>query len=167
MSKGNGPSELVEGDNEEDLLEPFDPDEQAMEADDYTPEELDEYLTADKVLLPHGGDNVRALVKERVKDDQGRPVGLRNSNPMLDTRKYEGQFPDGSTDAFTANLIAENLYSQTDMEGKSFTILNEIIGHRKDKHAVNKTDEDFIYGRKRHTTAGWQLEAAFADGTTY
>jgi hypothetical protein len=75
------------------LLEPFDPDEQAMEADDYTPEELDEYLTAE-ILLPHGGDNVRALVKEGVKDDQGRHVGLRNSNPMLDTRKYQVQFPD-------------------------------------------------------------------------
>ena len=159
------PSELFEGDNEEDL-EPFDPKEQAMDADEYTPEELDEYLTAE-VLLPYGGDNVRALVKKRVKDDQGRPVGLRNLNPILDTRKYEVEFPDGSTDAFTANMIAENLFAQTDMEGRSFTILKDIVGHRKDEHAVNKTDEDYINGRKRHTTAGWHLEAEMADGTTH
>ena len=159
------PSELFEGDNEEDL-EPFDPKEQAMDADEYMPEELDEYLTAE-VLLPYGGDNVRALVKKRVKDDQGRPVGLRNLNPILDTRKYEVEFPDGSTDAFTANMIAENLFAQTDMEGRSFTILKDIVGHRKDEHAVNKTDEDYINGRKRHTTAGWHLEAEMADGTTH
>jgi hypothetical protein len=89
------------------LLEPLDPDEQAMEADDYTPEELDEYLTAE-VLLPHGGDNVRALVKEGVTDDQGRHVGFRNSNPMLDTRKYQVQFPDGSTDGGRSLLLVED-----------------------------------------------------------
>ena len=159
------PSELFEGDNDEGL-EPFDPDEQKMDADEYTPAELDEYLTAE-VLLPYGGEKVRAIVKHRVVDNQGLPVGLRNNNPILDTRQYEVEFPDGSTDAFTANMIAENLYSQIDEEGRSYAILKDIVGHRKDSKAVKKTDEDYINGRKRHTTAGWQLEAEFADGTTH
>jgi hypothetical protein len=56
-------------------------------------------------------------------------------------------------------LIAENLYAQTDTEGRYFSILKEIVGHRKDNKAVKKTDEDFINGKKCHTTVGWQLEA--------
>ena len=158
------PTGLFDGDDEEDL-EPFAPEHLAMDADDYTPEELDEYLTAE-VLLPLGGEQVRATVKKRVKDDLDRPVGLRHANPILDTRQYEVEFPDGSTDAFTANMIAENLFAQTDMEGRSFSIVKDIVGHRKDEHAVNKTDEDYINGIKRHTTAGWHLEVEFADGTT-
>jgi hypothetical protein len=85
------PLEIFEGDNEEDL-EPIDPSEQKMDADEYTPAELDEYLTA-KVLLPYGGENVHAIVKEHKKDDQGRPIGLRNPTQylILNSMKWNSQ----------------------------------------------------------------------------
>ena len=40
---------------------------------------------------------------------------------MLDTRLYEVEFEDGSTDRFTANVIADNVYAQMDEEGKAAT----------------------------------------------
>jgi hypothetical protein len=47
------PLDLFEDDDE--VVEPCDPEGARPEADDYTPEALDEYLTA-QVLLPHGGE---------------------------------------------------------------------------------------------------------------
>ena len=55
---------------------------------------------------------------------------IRNANPLLDSREYEVEFPDGSIEAFTANLIAENLLSQVDAEGRSYSVLREIVDHR-------------------------------------
>jgi hypothetical protein len=34
---------------------------------------------------------------------------------MLDTRNYEIEFPDGRSDEYTANAIAENMYAQCDI----------------------------------------------------
>jgi hypothetical protein len=65
--------------------------------DDHTPESYDEFLTA-QVLLPQGGEAKKATVVGRKRDHDGRPIGKRHANPLLDTRLYELEFPDGSTD---------------------------------------------------------------------
>ena len=41
---------------------------------------------------------------------------------------YEVEFPDGSTETLSTNLIAENLYAQVDVEGNSHAILKHIVG---------------------------------------
>ena len=129
--------------------------------DKFTPEELDEYMTA-CVLLPRGGDQERGWVRRRVKDDDGKPIGLRHSNPVLDTRSYEVEFADGSTEVYTANLIAENLFAQVDSEGHEHLLLSTIIGHASDRSAV-LADDGFITAkngitRPRITTCGWKLQ---------
>lgn len=43
-------------------------------------------------------------------------------------------------DVFTANIIAENLYSQINAEGNSYSILAERIDHKSDGTAVPKDD---------------------------
>ena len=131
------PPEFLFEDDHEDPVEPAFPEGTAREADDYTPKELDEYLTAD-VMLPHGGESARAKIIGRTKDPHGNPIGLRNDNPILDTRYYDVEFPDGSTDSFTANLIAENLFSQIDDEGRSYQILKDIVGHQSNAKALQK-----------------------------
>jgi hypothetical protein len=85
----------------EDKLEPAEPDSTMPESDDYTPEVYNAYLTAE-VLLPNGGDVTRAKVIGRKRDAEGNPAGHRHSNPILDTREYKVQFPDGATNIFTA-----------------------------------------------------------------
>jgi hypothetical protein len=44
--------------------------------------------------------------------------GLVNAKSMLYTRTYEMEIPDGCSDEYTANVIAENMYAQCDIEGR-------------------------------------------------
>jgi len=157
-------------DTGDDVPEPMESDASRPEEDDYSPEAFDEYLTAE-VLLPRGGETARAVVMKRLVDPDGKPVGSRHSNPMLDTRQYEVEFPDGSRDSFTANMIAENLFSQVDEEGKSFAVMDSIVDHRKTDKALSRREGYTIdkrtgAKRKRHTTAGWEFQVEWRDGST-
>jgi hypothetical protein len=93
----------------DDGIEPFKPEATRADADDYTPESMDEYISA-SVLLPRGEDVVRAKVVGRKHGRDGNPLRMRHLNPNLDTREYQVEFPDGSTATYAANVIAENLY---------------------------------------------------------
>jgi hypothetical protein len=137
-----------------------------VEADSWTPEAYDQYLTA-LVLLPRGDSQERAVLKRRTKDDDGNPVGKRDANPILDTREYEVEFPDGSIDVYTANTLAEAMYSQVDDEGRHVLMLKEIVDHSKDRSAVH-IDDGFVSGsqQRRWTTKGWKLVVEWKDGTT-
>ena len=149
--------------------EPADADAMMPEADDYTPEAYDEYLTAE-VLLPSMGTVTKAKVTGRKRDADGNPIGKRHSNPILDTREYEVEFPDGATDVFTANIIAENLYAQVDDEGNSYSIFSEIIDHKKNGSAVTMDDAYVATKngvlRRRRTTKGWKLLVSWKDGSS-
>ena len=153
----------------EDNYEPAEPEAAMPEADDYTPEAYDEYLTAE-VLLPNMGDITKAKVTGRKRDADGKPIGVRNTNPILDTREYEVEFPDGATDVFTANMIAESMYSQVDGDGHSFTLMSEITDHKSDGTAVSKDDGIEVTNsgqrRLRRTTRGWKLLVSWKDGST-
>jgi hypothetical protein len=77
-------------------------------------------------------DVTKAQIKARKRDADGNPIGWRHTNLILDTHKYKVEFPYGATDMFTANIIAENLYSQVDEEGNSYSIFSEIVNHKSD-----------------------------------
>ena len=164
----NPPDDLFD-DEGEDVVAPFEEPPNDPDTEEYTPEALDEYLHAE-VMLPHGGDLLKAKVIGRKHDADGRPIGVRNANPILDSRLFDVEFPDGSTDSFTANQIAENLYSQVDEEGRTFQVLGDIVDHKKGTTAVS-LDEGYVITRtgtkrRRHTTAGWQLQVEWKDGST-
>jgi hypothetical protein len=81
------------------------------------------------------------------------------------------EFPDGSTDEFTANIIAENLYSQVDTEGRAYEIFKAIVDHRKGEGAVSPERAHYTnkHGQKvlRPTTKeGWDLLVEWKDGFT-
>jgi hypothetical protein len=153
-------------DGNKETTNPLEPEAQMPEADEnYSSELFDQYLTA-QVLLDRGGEGQLGVVKQRKRDSNGNPVGLSNANPLLDTREYEVEFPDGTVDVLTANTIAESLYSQVDQEGNSFAILSGLVDHRKDGTAVT-LDNAKIPGtnKLRRTTKGWQLLAEWRDGS--
>ena len=83
------------GPNSPDLKEEQDP----------TPEYGDVYLNAE-VLFSLGGEMQRGIVRKRKRDVDGNPMGRENQNPILDTRLYEVEFPDGRTEELAANAIA-------------------------------------------------------------
>jgi hypothetical protein len=57
---------------------------ESPEADDFTSESWDKYLSA-QVLLPKGDPQQRGQVIHRKRDNNGQPIGLRQRNPWLDT----------------------------------------------------------------------------------
>jgi hypothetical protein len=141
----------------------------AVERDEYTPDAYDNYLNAE-LLLPEGDNKVRARVVKRAKGEDGNPIGLYNRNPLLDSREYTVEFPDGTTAEYTANIIAENLFSQSDSEGNQYVILKEICDHKKDGRAILKEDgfTTSKNGNKvpKTTTKGWNLLVEWKDGSS-
>jgi len=125
--KDDSPAEGLTLEDELDLND--EPEEEAkLEQDDYTEESYDAYLGAE-LLIPSGDHFIVGRVTKRKRDNNGNPIGLRNSNPILDTREYEVQFGDGSTLEYTANLVAEKMMAQSDPEGNRHMIFKETVDH--------------------------------------
>jgi len=139
------------------------------EADKIQHEAYDRYITV-KVCVPKGGEMSYGTVKNRKRRLDGDLMGRSNANPILDTSIYEVEFDDGSTEAYTVNIIAEHIYSQVDGEGYTQCMLNEIVDHKKDNMVVTKEDGliPTKSGRKlpKRTTKGWQFLCQWNDGTT-
>jgi hypothetical protein len=60
---------------------------------------------------------------------------------MVDKRTYEIEFPDGHSDEYTSNFIAENMiYDQCEAEGRQYNLMEGIIYHNTDGNAVDRAD---------------------------
>jgi hypothetical protein len=68
--------------------------------------------------VPIGDEILSGKVVRRKRELDGTVRGRANENSMLDTISYEIEFPDGRSDEYTANVIAENMYAQCDAEGR-------------------------------------------------
>ncbi|TAN87586.1 MAG: hypothetical protein EYR95_16485, partial [Phormidium sp. SL48-SHIP] len=80
-------------DEDEDVAVEFEEDPGIPEADEFpTPELYDEYLNS-LVMVPEGDGRKEGRVTKRLKDRHGMPVGVRHQNYLMDTRKYEVEFP--------------------------------------------------------------------------
>ena len=133
------------------------------EADDaFTPDVYDMYLNME-LAIPQGDSLEPRLARatKRLKDANGLPTGLANENPILDTRMYEVEYLDGERMSLAANNIAENLFAQIDDEGNRQMLMDEIIGHWSNEHAVKQQDAFIMTKtgtkRRRETTKGWEL----------
>lgn len=163
------PDDLFDEINEDFEWEQDEPEAAMPDVDDYTPDSMDNYLNAE-VVLPRGGSLSQGKVLRRLYGEDLKPIGLRNNNPILDTREYEVQFEDGEVSTYQANLIAEHMYSQCDEEGHRLMLLKEIIDHRKNGNAV-AVDDGYVMtksGNKvpRKTTIGWDLMVEWKDGSS-
>jgi hypothetical protein len=107
------------------------------------------------------GDEIRSgKVVRRKRELDGTVRGRANANSMLDTRTYEIEFPDGRSDEYTANVIAENMYAQCDIEGRQYNLMEGIVDHNTDGNAVEPADMYIKHGNNkkvRKTTKGWNL----------
>eukprot|EP00978_Attheya_sp_CCMP212_P021053 scaffold61086_cov39-Attheya_sp.AAC.1 len=140
------------------------------DADDYDEETLNKWLSA-KVLLPHGDTQSPATIRCRKRNHEGDPVGTSHLNPVLDTRVYAVEFNDGMQQEYTANLIATSIFAQVDDEGYEFILMDKIIEHKADGHAVQCDDMMYIIGKNgnkhmRRITIGWKLLVKWKDGSS-
>jgi hypothetical protein len=128
----------------------------------------DQYVGA-RARVPIGDEIRSGKVVRRKRELDGTVRGRANANSMLDTRTYEIEFPDGLSDEYTANVIAENMYAQCDIEGRQYNLMEGIVDHRTDGHAVEPSDMYIKHGSNKKvskTTKGWHLCVELKDGTT-
>ena len=103
------------------------------EADDeFDPQIFDKYVNMEISLDRQSDGSEFARVTKRLKDKEGRSIGIASDKPILDTRMYEVQYADGHKPAMTANNTANIFFAQVDQYGNRFVLFNEIINHRKD-----------------------------------
>ena len=69
------------------------------------------------LLSQHGGHIQSAKFIRYAKDDTCTVIGVRNSNPLIDTRVKDVMFLYGSLQQYAANVITDEIYSQVDTEG--------------------------------------------------
>ena len=131
--------------------------------------DFNSYIAA-KVKLPRDGHTfANAQVIGRAKDECGDLIGKHNQNPLLDTSVYEVKFDDGAVERYTANIIAENIYSQVDKDGVTVSHLHDTLDHKTDETAVPKSEGTFRGPngtvRKKQTTRGWSLLVELKNGS--
>ena len=142
---------------------------EAADEDDTNAPGFDPLVNA-QVILPHKGSDMMAKVLGRKRNADGNLIGRKHRIPTLDSRVYDVEFLDGERQQISYNLLAEHLFSQMDEEGVQHQLFHEIVDHRKNpKRAVEKADQFFVKNGKRQkkkTTAGWELEVEWKDGST-
>jgi hypothetical protein len=121
------------------------------------------------VRVPIGGEIRSGKVVRHKRELDGTVRGRANANSMLDTRTYEIEFPDGRSDEYTTNVIAENMYAQCDIEGRKYNLMESIFDHKTDEHAIKPADMYIKNGsnkKGRKTTKGWNFCVEWKYGTT-
>ena len=141
------------------------------EADDFTPEVLEDTYVNMEVALPRDSEGPEfARVTKRLRDANGIPIGTANDNPLLDTRIYEVEYLDGYKASLSANTIAENMFAQVDDEGNRHVLFDSIVDHRTDGSQITQDDAFITFSnggrRSRETTKGWKILVQWKDGST-
>jgi hypothetical protein len=65
---------------------------------------------------------------------------------LLDNRKYEVEYTDGTTEVLVANTITGNLLAQIDDQGKRHLMIDEIEDQRQTAGAVPKERLELALG---------------------
>ncbi len=137
----------------------------------FTPYMYDDTYLNMELALPRGGGEVEfARVVKRMRDKDGLPLGTANDNPILDSRVYEVEFPDGHKASLAANVKAENLFAQVDPEENCLALFDDVIVYRTNGKQV-EMDDGFVTTptgtkRKKETTVGWEMLLQWKDGST-
>ncbi len=133
--------------------------------------ELQDNLVGAEVNIPTEDGNILGKVKKRKRDHETNMlIGTSNRNPLMDTRLYEVELPDGTYTDYSANVLIENIMNSADDNGQTPMFIDEIVGHRFNKEAIHPEDGWYItpqVAKKRViTTRGCELNIQWKDGTT-
>jgi len=131
------------------------PNTEEIEVDTY-----DELLLVEP-LLEKDGELIRAKITGRKRDSHGNLVGNYNANPLLNTRVYIAEFPDGYIAEYNANKIAEAIYDNVDDNGLDELLFEAIVGHERLPETEPKQNT-----LNKHVTGGWNICIMWKDGTS-
>ena len=128
----------------------------------------DHWINAE-ILLQKDEQLQLAKVKRRAVGDHGKTMGQYSENPMLNSIIYEVEFPDGDLKEYGANILAENMLNQVDLDGHTTMLMDAIIDWKKDSTAVPMADKYLVtrtgQRRLRKTTQGWSFLVSWKDGS--
>ena len=96
------------------------------EEPEVTPEWEDQYVNA-KILLPRWDKMTKGQVIHWKSDVDGNQMSRSNKNPILDTHLYEVEFPWGESTELVANIIAESMCAQCDVDGNEYLLLEALL----------------------------------------
>jgi hypothetical protein len=139
----------------------------APDQDDLPDDAYDNYIGAE-LTLQKGDKVTTARVKRRKLDDFGNATGTANQNPILDTRLHTVEFADGVEAEHAANVIAENMWAQCDIDGNQCRLLEAVVDHKTDGHAFQQANGFVVVNGRKHmrkSTKGWQLCIQWKDGS--
>ena len=126
------------------------------EADTY-----DQYTVAELELPDKDGMKRMKRVLQRLRDADVNTDCIGKYRAWADHYKYVIGFCDGSTSKLIVNIIAENMLSQVDSEGRHFQLFKEICDHGSYRSAIPKRFGLTVYKNVSRTpernTAGRKL----------
>ena len=82
-------------------------------------------------------------VTKSVQDNDGNSIGIEHPSLFADQSLYEVSFPNGLTEEFTENVIAESMLSQEYSERHYYQVLKETSYHYAYGNAL-KSSNAFI-----------------------
>ena len=85
---------------------------------------------------------VSGAVKSIVKDFEEQPIGKADKNAILNTRAYNVEFSDGEFAELGANIIADCMYTQCDIGGSQYKLMDHIVDHTKRNNAVSNNNQN-------------------------
>ena len=129
------------------------PDREDLEDDHY-----DQYIGSN-VLLPLGDGFKTSKVTSRKRNADGLVMATAHSNPIIDSMEHNVESLDGAEAEYSANIIAENMYAQCDIDGHQHLIMNGIVDSKKYANAVS------IIGRYQIVKCRKYLRKQPKDGT--
>ena len=56
-------------------------------------------------------------------------MGRFHTNPILDIKIYQVEFAGGKVTELTANIIAESMYAQCNLEGNKHSLLDVLVDY--------------------------------------
>ena len=132
---------------------------------------LNDTLLGAEVAIPSSDGFITGKVKRRKIDPTTKMlIGTHSENPILDSRMYEVELPDGTYGDYSANVLIENIMASVDDNGQTSMLLDDIIGHRFNSDCIAEDDGWYTtpQGARRRviTTRGCDLNILWRDGTS-
>ena len=170
----NPPQQLNDDDGKFGNFEPYEDDDEVI----WTEPEIEDTVNTTGRLLNQspaydrminaevriqlGDAAISGKVKRWALGPDGQMTGQYDTNPYHNSILYEVEFADGQVCKYSANVIAESMLAQVDLDGVTLQLMDGMVDHKVDRAlAVSKTDK-WVYNRHgrqhlRKTTIGWWL----------
>ena len=79
-------------------------------------------------------------------DANGNPSSSSNQNLILDTHLHKLEFPVGEITKLAANIIAEKMYAQCDIDENKYRLLEAFIDDRKNGSLIVEDQKVVVKG---------------------